>query len=169
MLMLGVFNSILTSRTSQQEFYSSALKTLKKKTTRKYSYYLNKKNGLEELDDLFVQETRVESNNAEELAFIALLDENMKLIEHEIYRALGTYEERLTEKAISNISKRSSRLAQSYDTIALEMRKRKSERPTVFDDVLLLEYCGEASEELFRIYEPNQQQIKFDKLLQHKK
>ena len=45
MIMLGVFNSILSSRTTMQEFYSRGLKAIRKKVSRKYSYYLNKKNA----------------------------------------------------------------------------------------------------------------------------
>ena len=70
---------------------------------------------------------------------------------------------------MSKIGYRSEGLAKSYGKIALEMKIRSREIPTVFDDTLLLERCGEDSEELFKIYDPHQQQSKFDKLLQYKK
>ena len=169
MLMLGVFDSILKSRESKQEAYTRELKNIRKRTSKKYSYFKDKKNGLDELDGLFRREEKIEEDNTEEMALIALLDENMQLIEHEIYRALGTCEEQLSEQAISKIGYRSEGLAKSYGKIALEMKIRSREIPNVFDDTLLLERCGEDSEELFKIYAPHQQQAKFDKLLQYKK
>lgn len=169
MIMLGVFDSILTSREDQNDEYSRKLKSIRKKTSKKYGYYKNKKNGIAELDSLFAQEEAIQEDSKEELAFMAIVDENMQLIEHEIYRALDTSEERLSEKNIIKIEQRSIQLARSYSKIEAEMKKRKQEIPTVFDDALLLECCGEASDELFKVYDPNQQQVKFDKLLQYKK
>lgn len=169
MIMLGVFDYILTSRENQNDEYSRKLKAIRKKTSKPYGYYIAKKNGVTEIDSLLAQEEAIEEDSKEELAFMAIVDENMQLIEHEIYRALDTSEERLSEKNIIKIEQRSIQLARSYSKIEAEMKKRKQEIPTVFDDALLLECCGEASDELFKVYNPNQQQVKFDKLLQQKK
>lgn len=169
MIMLGVFDSILITRENENDGYVRKLRKIRKKTSKKYSYYVNKKNGLDELDDLFRQEESIKDSSYEVLALIDILSENMDLIEAEIYKALNTYEDKLSNKDIDRIEYLSSKLANSYSKIESDIKKRKQKEPTVFDDTLLLEYCGEDSERLFEVYDPNYQQSKLNKMLKYNK
>lgn len=167
MLMLGTFKILVDRRTKIRQSYENSLKRVKKKTSRKFGYYLRRINGMEELDANLYQEGTLTDDIKEETAFINILTENTDLLEQRIHSILGLKPEEMTQENLARIVKRSKELALSYTKIKEDSNTRRKTNTTLLDDVLFLESVGDDPETFERIFEPERQQHEFTKLLKN--
>lgn len=167
MLMLGTFKVLVDRRTKIRQSYENSLKRVKKKTSRKFGYYLRRINGMEELDANLYQEGTLTDDIKEETAFINILTENTDLLEQRIHEILGLKPEEMTQENLARIVKRSKELALSYTKIKEDSNTRRKANTTLLDDVLFLESAGDDPETFERIFEPERHQHEFTKLLKN--
>ena len=165
MIMLGTFRILMDRRSRIKNSYENRLKSVKRKTKRRFGYYLRRTNGMEELDAYLYQEGTLTDDIKEETAFMNILTENTDLLEQAIYSILGFRPEHMTEENIAKIIKRSKELALSYTQIKEDLNKRRKANTSLLDDVLFLESAGDAPETFERIFEPDRPQHEFTKLL----
>ncbi len=165
MLMSGVLNLLVADRQKSRDSYIRELRPIKKKTEKKYKYYLRRPNGVEELDQYLGMEIDLATNIDEETAFINLMNDSGAVVDSYIYQILGIDFNSITEEEVYKITKCSIELALSYPKIREHFKQRRKKVPSLLDDVLLVECAGEDMSELAKIFKPRHSAVAVTKYL----
>lgn len=149
MLMLGTFNHLMLVRQIYLDGNKWNVRKIKaQKLVQKVANKLGKGNN--QADFAFVEEMAMNSKIAEERMLSYLRDQATVLM-NGILAELGTNLRETTRKQLEGICLESHELVTYGEELGSYFEKRKTEGPSVFNDVALLDACGERSVDLYRI------------------